>query len=155
MENEVAPQRRNDGEEMALTKRILIVDDEPFNLMSLKFLLTKTLNKAADAGSHIDFALNGLEAVQAIEQHLASDEEYGLVFMDCSMPIMDGYQATMNIRELITDRKRKQPTIVACTGHVEGAYIQKAWDFGMDEVLPKPASIATVEEIIQECILTR
>ena len=72
--------------------------------------------------------------------------------MDCSMPIMDGYQATRQIRDIIDATSLEQPIIVACTGHVENEYIQQAWNHRMDEVVPKPAQAAVIQEIINEYI---
>lgn len=53
--------------------------------------------------------------------------EYGLIFMDCSMPVLDGYEATDRIRQYLRSRYEQQPMIVACTGHTENEYIKKAW----------------------------
>ncbi len=47
--------------------------------------------------------------------------------MDCSMPIMDGYTASEKIRRLIKGLQIQQPMIVACTGHTEEEYINKAF----------------------------
>ena len=47
--------------------------------------------------------------------------------MDCSMPIMDGYEATDKIRKFHRTHLLNQPMIVACTGHSEAEYIKKAW----------------------------
>jgi CheY-like chemotaxis protein len=105
-------------------KRILLVDDEPYNLLALKIIL-----EAADEHkiitSLIDHVINGLEAVKAVETaYLEGNFQYGLIFMDCSMPIMDGYTATDKIRGL---KNIQQPMIVACTGHSETEYIKKAF----------------------------
>ena len=71
--------------------RILIVDDEPFNLIAVRVILN-SIDPSLD--SLIDTSRNGLEALQASKKHL-----YGIIFMDCNMPIMDGYEATEKIRE--------------------------------------------------------
>ena len=48
---------------------------------------------------------------------------YGLIFMDCSMPIMNGYEAAEQIRNFIRQNNLLQPMIIACTGHTEEEYI--------------------------------
>ena len=53
---------------------------------------------------------------------------YGLIFMDCSMPIMNGYDASVEIRTFIKNHNYLQPMIIACTGHTEDEYIIKAWN---------------------------
>ena len=58
--------------------------------------------------------------------------------MDASMPVMDGFQATDAIREFIRNNNLFQPMVVGCTGHTEEEYIQKAWRYQIDEIVPKP-----------------
>ena len=48
---------------------------------------------------NIDVANNGLEAFQMVKKAYLSGWSYGLIFMDCSMPIMDGYESTDLIRQ--------------------------------------------------------
>ena len=67
--------------------------------------------------------------------------EYALILMDCSMPILDGYQTSKLIRKCIKNNKMHQPKIIATTGHTEEQYIQKAFDSEMNEVLPKPIDL--------------
>ena len=55
--------------------------------------------------------------------------------MDVSMPIMNGFVTTEKIREFVRINQLIQPMIVACTGHTEEEYIQKAWKYKIDEVI--------------------
>ena len=68
------------------------------------------------------------------------------------MPVMDGYDSSREIRDFYEANQMKQPLIVACTGHVEEEFIQKAWFCGIDEILPKPVSIEVLTEISKEII---
>jgi len=73
--------------------RILIVDDEPFNVLGMKVLLQQYSFKSIC--KIIDVAYNGVEAVKLVKQSYESKDSesynYGLIFMDLSMPQMDGY----------------------------------------------------------------
>lgn len=71
---------------------ILVVDDNVFNVMTLKMVLESQYNLPADK------AMNGLEAVEAIVKR--KEHPYKLIFMDCNMPVMDGLEATSKILEL-------------------------------------------------------
>ena len=89
--------------------RILIVDDEPFNLQSLKVIIQQSMKKMGRQKEFldklIDVASNGKEAVEKVKQLLESTNkksQYALIFMDCQMPIMDGYEATIEIRKLLS-----------------------------------------------------
>ena len=68
--------------------------------------------------------------------------------MDCSMPVIDGYDASDLIRNFCRKYNLLQPRIVACTGHTENEYIQKAWRHSIDEVVPKPVNIKILKEIL-------
>ena len=80
------------------TKRILIIDDEPFNVVSMQLTLGKLGIKGL--GSLIDRAYNGLEGVKKVLNSFESGSHiYGLIITDISMPVMDGYDASQRIRE--------------------------------------------------------
>mmetsp|Transcript_13761 Transcript_13761/g.23469 ORF Transcript_13761/g.23469 Transcript_13761/m.23469 type:complete len:95 (+) Transcript_13761:1102-1386(+) len=64
------------------------------------------------------------------------------------MPFMDGYQATVKIRELYEQRGWRQPYIVAVTGHGEDKFIDIAEEAGMDQVVVKPASKKEIQKIL-------
>jgi len=79
-----------------------LVDDEPFNILGMKLILNmigvKNIKKI------IEIAHNGMEALNCVKTaHYDDDDEYcyGLIFMDLSMPIMNGYEATDRIRQFI------------------------------------------------------
>jgi CheY-like chemotaxis protein len=76
---------------MILNRKILIVDDEPYNLIALKIMLSK----CGIPEELIDRAYNGQEAYEMVQKAFKLKQfSYGLIIMDCSMPIMDGYEAT-------------------------------------------------------------
>ena len=99
----------------------------------------------------IDQACNGKEALDIVkDMHFQNNVNYGLIFMDCSMPIMDGYDSTIAIRQFYNKKNINQPKIVAVTGHTEEIYIEKAYKNKIDEVLPKPANVHIIKKILQE-----
>jgi len=107
-------------------RRILIVDDEPYNLMGLSIMIQQTaikcfpkfplfravgdrvpdsMFKCTLSNSLIHKAHNGLDAYNSVKQAcLRGQYSYGLIFMDCSMPVLDGYGATEKIRSFYKKR---------------------------------------------------
>ena len=74
----------------------------------------------------VDKAYNGAEALKLVKKsyfNTVDPYNYGLIFMDLSMPIMDGYQATEKIRMFLKTKKMTQPMIIACTGHIQEEFI--------------------------------
>ena len=136
---------------MRKNRRILIVDDEPYNILALQIILQKS--GYPQIKEFIDSANNGQEAVQKVKDAFTKKQfSYRVIFMDLSMPILDGYEATKEIRNFLRQKGIIQPMIVACTGHTEEEFIKKAWDTQMDEVLQKPVNILIIKEIMQEII---
>ena len=72
--------------------------------MGLRVLLCQAAN-ISHVDSYIDQANNGIEAVKMVKSaYKKGNFCYGLIFMDCSMPIMDGFEATDNIRNYCSQR---------------------------------------------------
>ena len=83
--------------EMNINRRIMIVDDEPYNLLGLQIVIQQT--GVANLDHLIDKASNGEQALNLVKDAFKMNKfSYGLIFMDCSMPIMNGYDATEAIR---------------------------------------------------------
>lgn len=143
-----------------ITKKILIVDDEYYNIIGLKCIIEVSLQKIlppsyrkfanAIVEHFVDTANNGLEAVELVKKY----EGYiDLIFMDCSMPILDGYEASDQIREYIRDNGLQQPQIIALTGHTEEEYIKKAWRHQIDEVISKPTNVNEISCLLKEVLI--
>jgi CheY-like chemotaxis protein len=101
--------------------KILVVDDIKMN----QVIITKMLSKL---GISPDLAVNGLEAVEH-----ASQQQYDIIFMDCRMPVMDGFEATKRLRSA----EYRNP-IVALTAGTTTEERQNCYDVGMDDILSKP-----------------
>ncbi len=118
-----------------LDAHVLLVED----VLTNQFIISNILEKL---GCHVDIADNGKVALDKIQQ-----VEYDLVFMDCNMPEMDGYEATRLIRKLTNI---KQPRIIALTAHAFKEDEEKCLKAGMDTFMTKPLEINKVIQILNE-----
>jgi len=121
--------------------RILVVDDNVVNQSVVVHMLRKF-------GCRTDIAGDGL---QAVAMHGVG--RYDLILMDCQMPELDGYQATMRIRsnERLAEKHGKlaqHTPIVALTAHALTGDKEKCLASGMDDFLPKPIRPATLREAL-------
>ena len=116
--------------------RVLLAEDNPVNQRVAVWMLEK--NACA-----VDVASNGKEAVEAF-----GSARYDLVFMDCQMPEMDGYEATAAIRRL---EQGCSPTpIVAMTASAMSGDREKCLEAGMDDYISKPAKAEEVAAMIEK-----
>jgi len=114
--------------------RILVAEDDPVNQkVMLSFL--------DNLGYKADLANNGKAAVEAV---LKAD--YHLIFMDCRMPVMDGFEASRNIRQL---EKSADIPIIALTAKAQGADRQECLAAGMNDHLAKPLNLAKVKQALE------
>ncbi|MGC6585598.1 PAS domain S-box protein [Paenibacillus sp. Dod16] len=121
--------------------KILIAEDNEVNQLVLKKMIEKL-------GYHSTTVQNGLEAVEAFERY-----PYDIVFMDISMPFMDGTEAVRLIKESVSSEK--QPFIVAVTAHAIKGDREKYLGMGMDEYVSKPVSMNVISGIIDKFLAER
>lgn len=107
--------------------KLLIVDDNPINQKFLYYSLKKYFE--------IETAYNGLEAVNILEK-----QNFDVVLMDLSMPVMDGAEATRQIRESVQFRNKHIPIIFVTTNDFEHERI-RCMENGADDYLIKPIDI--------------
>jgi len=128
----------------ALQAKILVIEDHPVN----QLLLTKLLLKFGF--TNIDSAENGEEGLEAM---LKTD--YDMVFMDCQMPIMDGYEATRRIRDMESENpERPRNLIVAMTANAMQRDIDACMSAGMDEYFSKPVEPTKLEHFLSRWFIS-
>lgn len=114
---------------------VLIVEDNNINA-----LLAKTLIKKIIPNSKIHVASNGIEAIENCYQN-----NFDIIFMDIQMPVMNGYEATMEIRKI--ENYKSIPIIALTAGTVIGEK-EKCLEMGMNDYLSKPIIKGSLEQII-------
>jgi CheY-like chemotaxis protein len=115
--------------------RILLVED---NIINQK-VATRMLERI---GYEAEIASNGVEAIAAVKQR-----PFDVIFMDVQMPVMDGLEATRNIREM--DGPFAQPWIIAMTADVVNDAINACLEAGMNDFISKPTTINTLAKALK------
>ena len=120
--------------------RVLLVEDNPVNVLVAEAMLR-------NLGYEVSTANDGLQAVQWLERHPCD-----VVLMDCAMPVMDGYDATREIRsrEQLTGRSRVP--IVALTAHMQAEEREHCRQAGMDDFVSKPFQSDEIQRVVERCV---
>ncbi|MEO5596196.1 MAG: ATP-binding protein, partial [Lysobacteraceae bacterium] len=130
-------QESPDVAQQLIKGRLLLVEDNPVNLMVAQRLIALT-------GMQCDTAENGEQALEKLDR-----SHYDIVLMDCQMPVMDGYTATRVWREREAEQRRAHLPIIAMTANAMAGDRQKCLDAGMDDYLSKPVSRPILEETLR------
>ncbi|MCG7545732.1 ATP-binding protein [Pseudoalteromonas sp. MM17-2] len=115
--------------------RILVVDDNQMNRVVMKALLGKL-------GLDADFAEHGEQAVELVGN---TRDGYDVVFMDCVMPVLDGFGATAQIRG---NADIKQPHIIALTANISELDKKRCLEAGMDSFIGKPVGFTQITDAL-------
>jgi signal transduction histidine kinase/ActR/RegA family two-component response regulator len=119
---------------------VLVAEDHTVNQLLVRALLEK-------AGCTVEVANNGLEAVR-----FAMAKRYDAILMDCEMPIVDGYQATQQIRAWEANQRIAKPVpIVAVTANTLRGDRDKCLQHGMTHYLSKPYSPSELYLVLGAC----
>ncbi len=114
--------------------KILLCEDNEVNIKVATIILKRF-------GFEIDLAENGQEALNKF-MHV----KYDMIFMDCMMPIMDGFEATKKIREIEREREVTNPVlIIALTANAGKDDKDKCLKYGMNDFVSKPIKRETIE----------
>lgn len=122
---------------MEETKKILIVDDDPFILMSLEFLMKKNRYD-------VMVARNGTEALEIVNKQLPN-----IVLLDIMMPDVDGYEIC---RHIIKSTTLKHTKVVFISAKTKETDIQKGYDLGASLYITKPFSTRELVQKINDLI---
>lgn len=115
---------------------VLVVDD----IIANQYVAVGMLEQL---GCKVDIAANGKEAVEATKLR-----KYDIVFMDCHMPVMDGYEATKQIRE--NEKDGEHINIIAITANAMVDDKAKCISYGMDDYLTKPIKRKALSHIMKK-----
>lgn len=118
-------------------RRVLLVEDDETMRLTCSEML-KAL------GLEFDVAVNGQEGVEKVK-----DRNYGLVIMDCEMPKMDGYEATLAIRQM---KGKQEINILGFTANALKSAVDKCLAVGMNSYLSKPVRLNELRSAITKFI---
>lgn len=122
----------------SVSLEVLVAEDNIVNRMVIEGLLEKLDIKP-------DFSENG---IQTVDQYCDLNKSYDLIFMDCEMPEMDGFEATLKIRRWENDQGAPHIPIIALTAHVEPEHRQRVIDVGMNYYVSKPVTLEKIKEAL-------
>jgi PAS domain S-box-containing protein len=118
--------------------RVLLAEDNRVNQKVATWMLERL-------GLRVDSAANGREALEMFRTL-----PYDVIFMDCQMPEMDGYEATREIRRLETNQHRV--TVIAMTAEALAGAREECLAAGMDDYVAKPVRMEALSEVLQKWI---
>ena len=130
--------------------RILLAEDD--------FITRKFMNSFLSKYGECDVVVDGLEAVDAFMMALEENEPYDLVCLDIMMPVMDGYQALVGIRNLEKERsipEEKAAKVIMTTALNEEKNVKMAFDLGCTIYSGKPLNKARFEEALRRAGLIK
>ena len=124
--------------------RILIAEDD--------FTSRKVLLKFLSEYGECDVTVDGMEAIDAYLMALEEDSPYDLVCLDVMMPVLDGYQALKNIRDIEREKKipeEKIAKIIMTTALNEEKNVKKAFELGCTVYCAKPIDMVKLKSTLE------
>jgi signal transduction histidine kinase/CheY-like chemotaxis protein len=118
--------------------RVLVVEDNIIGQRVAQLLLERL-------GFVVDVAKNGAEALEKIAAN-----NYALALMDCQMPVMDGFEATKELRRREQEGGRRRLPVIALTANVQPSDVAACLDSGMDAYLSKPVRKEALHRALHE-----
>jgi CheY-like chemotaxis protein len=115
-----------------------VIDDHPIN----RLVLTKQLRSIGHAAIAVS---NGMDALAEMERG-----GIGVVFSDCHMPGMSGYEFTREVRAVEATRSATRVPIIACTANAMEGEAARCLESGMDAYLTKPINLQRLRQVLQQ-----
>jgi CheY-like chemotaxis protein/signal transduction histidine kinase/PAS domain-containing protein len=126
--------------------RVLLVDDEAFNILSLEMIINKWGMKCLKA-------YNGKVAIEMLKENYNDSQtpqfKIGLIFMDLMMPVMDGLECTKSLVRLMKEGHLPLTPIFACSANDSTINIAKCKEAGMTGFLAKPLTFQRINDILR------
>ncbi|GAB2510586.1 response regulator [Lysobacter humi (ex Lee et al. 2017)] len=132
--------RRDEAGEATVGTRVLLVEDNATNRYVASLMLR-------DLGCRVEVAADGREATLRLDR-----DDYDIVFMDCEMPVMDGFEATAFIRQ--REDTRARVPIVAVTAQAMQGDRERCLAAGMDDYITKPVQIDDFRRALRRWVPT-
>ena len=130
--------RYSSRQSLSFNARVLLAEDNQANQLVAKSMLEKL-------GLTVDLASDGKEALEHLAKH-----DYQLVFMDCQMPEMDGYEATAAIRDQSVETRNPNIPIIALTASALRGDREKSLQAGMNDHMTKPIDTVRLKMALME-----
>ena len=125
--------------------RILIAEDD--------FASRKAILKFLSAYGECDVTVDGMEAIDAFMMALEEEDPYDLICLDVMMPVMDGYQALKNIRDIEREHNvdpADQAKVIMTTAIKEEKNVKKAFELGCTVYCAKPIDLEKLKGMLEK-----
>lgn len=158
IEDEKKDNFEGDFETLELVKRkhilnILTADDDAFNQMIMKTIFSKFSLENEKIKLNLEQAFNGEEAIEIFQKknypNSPNEDRIHIIFMDCLMPIKNGFAACQEIKTLIFKKNYINCKVIGCTSLQEQ---EKCIFSGMDEILIKPVENSKIFELLRQIL---
>ena len=125
--------------------RILIAEDD--------FASRKAILKFLSAYGECDVTVDGMDAIDAFMMALEEEDPYDLICLDVMMPVMDGYQALKNIRDIEREHNvdpADQARVIMTTALNEEKNVKKAFELGCTVYCAKPIDLEKLKDMLEK-----